>query len=72
MRLKCLLEKKALKENYNKRGSIGDYLPRLPLKSNPSLIDLFVYLFCHTSNIMKTIKKRKNRFNNGDETKRKL
>ena len=29
----------------------------------------FIYLFCHTGiNIMKTIKNRKNRFNNGQET----
>ena len=33
---------------------------------------LFIYLFCHTTNVMKTIKNRKNRFNNGEDTQRKL
>ena len=34
----------------------------------------FIYLFCHTTNIMKTVKEknRKNGFNNGEETQRKL
>ena len=33
------------------------------------------FLFCHSTNIMKTIKKKRNRkngFNNGEETRRKL
>ena len=32
----------------------------------------YIYLFCHTANIMKTIKNRKSIFNNGEETQRKL
>ena len=35
-------------------------------------LNFFIYLFCHTTNIMKTIKNRNSRFNNGEETHKKL
>lgn len=33
---------------------------------------IFYLIFCHTTNMMKTKKNRKNRFNNGEETQREV
>ena len=47
-------------------GSLGALSEIIELSLN---LFYFIYLFCHTTNIMKNNKNnRKNRFNNGEET----
>ena len=61
------------KYNENNKKRVDLTMVRRPKGNYEAFVKLvyfFIYLFCHTTNIMRTIKK--SRFNNGEETQSKL